>query len=67
MPVLHNLADPQTGLRELFVALERASAQAAPVAEAQAAYYTDLDIFFKAFASVTPVAGSGDRGRARHR
>jgi virulence factor Mce-like protein len=52
VPVLHNLAQPATGLRELFIALERASGQAAPVAEAQAAYYTDLDIFFTAFASV---------------
>ena len=44
---------PQTGLRELFVALERASSQVAPVAEAQANYYSDLDTFFTAWASVT--------------
>jgi virulence factor Mce-like protein len=62
VPVLHNLAAPQTGLRELFVALERASGQAAPVAEAQAAYYTDLDIFFKAFASVTPALEAATEG-----
>jgi virulence factor Mce-like protein len=53
IPVLNNLAAPQTGLRELFIALDRASSQAAPVAEAQASYYTDLDTFFTAFASVT--------------
>jgi virulence factor Mce-like protein len=62
VPVLHNLASPQTGLRELFIALERASGQAAPVAEAQAAYYTDLDIFFKAFASVTPALEAATEG-----
>jgi virulence factor Mce-like protein len=53
IPVLHNLAAPQTGLRELFVALDRAASQAAPVAEAQANQYTDLDTFFTAWASVT--------------
>jgi virulence factor Mce-like protein len=52
VPVLHNLALPQTGLRELFIALERASEQAAPVAENQALYYTYLDTFFTEFASV---------------
>jgi virulence factor Mce-like protein len=53
IPVLNNLAAPQTGLRELFIALDRVAAQSAPVAEAQASYYTDLDTFFTAFASVT--------------
>jgi virulence factor Mce-like protein len=53
IPVLHNLAAPQTGLRELFVALDRAASQAAPVAEAQANQYTYLDNFFTAWASVT--------------
>lgn len=53
VPVLNNLAAPQTGLHELFVALDRVAAQSAPVAEAQASYYTDLDTFFTAFASVT--------------
>jgi virulence factor Mce-like protein len=62
VPVLHNLASPQTGLRELFVALERASGQAAPVAEAQANYYTDLDIFFNAWARVTPALEAATRG-----
>ncbi len=53
IPVLHNLAAPQTGLRELFVALDRAASQAAPVAEAQANGYTDLDKFFTAWAGVS--------------
>ena len=54
VPVLHNLAAPQTGLRELFVALDRAAAQTAPVAEVNAAGFSDLDTFFTAFASVAP-------------
>ncbi|MGO9490236.1 MAG: MlaD family protein [Solirubrobacteraceae bacterium] len=62
IPVLHNLAAPQTGLRELFIALDRASSQAAPVAEEQAAYYTDLDTFFTAFAKVTPSLEAATRG-----
>ena len=54
IPVLHNLASPQTGLREFFVALDRAAKEVAPVAGAQAAFYSDLDTFFAAFASVAP-------------
>ena len=54
IPVLHNLALPETGLHELFYALDRVASQSAPVAETQAAYYTYLDTFFKAFASVAP-------------
>jgi virulence factor Mce-like protein len=53
VPVLHNLALPTTGLRELFIALDRVAGQSAPVAQAQANYYTDLDIFFKAWAGVS--------------
>ncbi len=53
IPVLHNLASPQTGLRELFVALDRAASQAAPVAQAQANQYSYLDTFFTAWASVS--------------
>jgi ABC-type transporter Mla subunit MlaD len=52
IPVLHNLASPQTDLRAFFPALERVSEQAAPVAEAQAALYVDQDTFFKAWAGV---------------
>jgi virulence factor Mce-like protein len=52
IPVLHNLASPQTGLREFWKALERVSEQAAPVANAQAAFYSEQDTFFKAWAGV---------------
>jgi virulence factor Mce-like protein len=52
IPVLHNLASPQTDLRAFFPALERVSEQAAPVAEQQAALYVDQDTFFKAWAGV---------------
>ena len=54
IPVLRNLAAPPTGLRELFIALDRAASQSAPVAEANAAWYRDLDTFFTAWASVAP-------------
>jgi virulence factor Mce-like protein len=54
IPVLHNLASPQTGLHELFVALDKAASQVAPVAEQQAAFYNDLDTFFTAWASTAP-------------
>ena len=53
LPVLHNLASPQTNLRGLFAALDRAASQAAPVAEAQANQFTYLDNFFSAWATVT--------------
>src|SRR5271155_2004901 len=53
VPVLHNLAAPATSLRELFIALDRAASQTAPVAAANAALAVNLDTFFKAFASVS--------------
>jgi virulence factor Mce-like protein len=53
-PVLRNLASPQTGFREFFVALDRAASEVAPVAKAQAGFYGDLDTFFAAWASVAP-------------
>jgi len=52
IPVLRNLADPRTGLREFWKALDRAASQTAPVAEANARGWTDQDIFFGAWASV---------------
>jgi ABC-type transporter Mla subunit MlaD len=52
VPVLRNLASPKTGLREFFIALDRASSQAAPVANQQAAFFSDQDTFFAAWASV---------------
>ena len=54
IPVLHNLASPQTGFGQLFVALDRAAKEVAPVASEQAALYSNLDTFFTAFASVAP-------------
>ncbi len=54
VPVLHNLALPATGLRELWIALDRAASQTAPVAEINAQGWADQDTFFRAFASVTP-------------
>lgn len=52
IPVLRNLVSPQTNLRAFFPALERVSEQAAPVAEQQAALFTEQDTFFKAWAGV---------------
>ena len=52
VPVLHNLASPQTGLHEFFVALNRASAESAPVAQQNANYWVDADKFFTDWASV---------------
>jgi ABC-type transporter Mla subunit MlaD len=53
-PVLKNLAAPQTGLRELFFALDRAASQTAPVAQANANTFSYLDTFFTAFAGAAP-------------
>jgi virulence factor Mce-like protein len=52
IPVLHNLASPITDLHGFFIALERVAAQTAPVADAQARFFSDQDTFFTAFASV---------------
>ncbi|HTA14694.1 MAG TPA: MlaD family protein [Solirubrobacteraceae bacterium] len=54
IPVLHNLASPQTGFGQLFVALDRTAKEVAPVASEQADFYSNLDTFFTAFASVAP-------------
>jgi virulence factor Mce-like protein len=65
VPVLHNLASPQTALREFFIALERASGQAAPVADQQAALYSDLDTFFAAFAGASRALEEATEGGPR--
>ena len=52
IPVLHNLAAPKTGFGELWRALNRPAEQTANVADANARFYTDLDVFFRAWASV---------------
>ena len=62
VPVLHNLAAPSTGLRELFIALDRAASQTAPVAETNAELFSNLDTFFKAWASVAPSVEAATRG-----
>lgn len=54
IPVLRNLSSPQTGFGELFVALDRAAKEVAPVADQQAALYSDADTLFTAWASVAP-------------
>jgi virulence factor Mce-like protein len=54
IPVLRNLASPQTGFGQLFVALDRAAKEVAPAASQQAALYSDADTFFTAWASVAP-------------
>jgi phospholipid/cholesterol/gamma-HCH transport system substrate-binding protein len=54
IPVLRNLASPQTGLGQLFVALDRAAKEVAPAAQAQAGFYSSADTLFAAWASVAP-------------
>ena len=53
IPAVHNLALPATGLHELFVALDRAAAQTAPVAQTNAELFSNLDTFFTAWAGVS--------------
>jgi virulence factor Mce-like protein len=62
VPVLHNLASPQTNFRELWIAFERVAGQVAPVAQQQANLYSDLDTFFTAFASAAPSLEATLRG-----
>ncbi len=54
IPVLRNLSSPQTGFGQLFVALDRAAKEVAPVASQQAELYSNLDTVFTAWASVAP-------------
>jgi len=61
-PVLRNLAAPQTGLHELFVALDRAASQTAPVAQANAELFTNLDTFFTAWGGVASSIEAATRG-----
>ena len=48
-PVMENLADPRTDLDQFFRALGRVSAEAAPVATAQAEVFTHMADTFEAF------------------
>jgi virulence factor Mce-like protein len=52
IPVMRNLAAPKTGFGEFWRALDRPAEQTAPVADANARFNVDLDIFFSAWASV---------------
>jgi ABC-type transporter Mla subunit MlaD len=52
LPVLRNLASPQTDLAAFFPALERVNEQTAPVAQQNAEFFSEQDTFFTAFASV---------------
>jgi virulence factor Mce-like protein len=51
-PVMRNLSAPKTRLGRFFAELGDAAAEAAPVAEEQAALFVNLDISFTALASV---------------
>jgi virulence factor Mce-like protein len=51
-PVMRNLSAPQTRLDRFFAELGDAAAEAAPVAEEQAALFVNLDVSFTALASV---------------
>jgi ABC-type transporter Mla subunit MlaD len=54
VPVLRNLASPSTDLHGFWVGLDRAAKGTAPVAQQNADMWSDLDTFFKAWASVAP-------------
>jgi virulence factor Mce-like protein len=62
VPVLRNLANPATGLHNLFVDLDRAAAQTAPVAEQNAELFSNLDTFFKAWGGVASSIEAANRG-----
>jgi virulence factor Mce-like protein len=53
-PVMENLSDPRTDLRGFVRGLGQAAAEAAPVAETQAALFRNLDTTFRALAEVAP-------------
>ena len=52
-PVLRNLASPQTDLHGFWVGLDRAAKNTAPVAQQNANFWSYLDSFIKAWASVS--------------
>jgi hypothetical protein len=52
IPVLKNLADPQTGLGRFFRALEQTAAAVAPVGEQQGQLFRNLAITFDAFDAI---------------
>ncbi len=54
VPVMRNLAEPETGLGQLVRALQQTAAEVAPVAEQQADLFSNLDTTFAALAEVAP-------------
>jgi virulence factor Mce-like protein len=52
VPVMQNLSDPRTRLRQFFRALARSSAIVAPVAQTQADLFANLDTTFTALSDV---------------
>ncbi len=62
IPVLHNLAAPQTGLRQLFADLDKAASQSANAAGSEGPGIEYADNFFKAWASVTPSLEAATEG-----
>jgi virulence factor Mce-like protein len=50
LPVMRNVSDPRTELRNFFPSLEAAAAQAAPVAEVQARWFGEMATTFSAIA-----------------
>lgn len=53
VPVMQNLADPNTGLGEFFGALQRTASLVAPVAQQQGQLFRNLSTTFDAFAAVS--------------
>jgi len=62
IPVLHNLAAPATGLRQLFADLDKVASQSANAAASEGPGLEYVDTFFKAFASVTRAAEAANEG-----
>jgi ABC-type transporter Mla subunit MlaD len=54
IPVLHNLASPQTGFGQLFVALDRTAKEVDQSSNAQDGLNSALDTFLAVWASVAP-------------
>jgi virulence factor Mce-like protein len=52
VPVLKNLADPQTGFGRLFRALQQTAAAVAPVGEQQGQLFRNLAVTFRAFDAI---------------
>lgn len=61
-PAMRNLASPKTALDKLFPAFEQAAAEAAPVANEQAALWVALDTTFTAWSGVSDSLKATIRG-----